>query len=154
MFDPVAHRPDVQLASSIVWFDAFVTNVDRTARNTNMLMWHGRLHLIDHGAALYFHHSWENYQERSRDAFSLIKDHVLLPYATHLQEAHARILASLTSGVIRDIVALIPDALLAGDATFATAQEYRDAYIDYLTRRLAASHSFLEEAIRAHAAFV
>ena len=76
MFDPVAERLDADLASKVVWLDAYVTNVDRTARNTNMLMWHRRLWLIDHGAALYFHHTWINYIERSRDAFPLIKDHV------------------------------------------------------------------------------
>ncbi|HKB12538.1 MAG TPA: HipA family kinase, partial [Vicinamibacterales bacterium] len=70
MFDPLVNRPDADVASAIVWFDAFVTNVDRTVRNTNMLMWHRQLWLIDHGAALYFHHSWENYLERSRDAFA------------------------------------------------------------------------------------
>src|SRR5882762_4687826 len=86
MFDPVAEQPDADLASAIVWFDAYVTNIDRTARNTNMLMWHRRLWLIDHGAALYFHHSWTNYRERSSDAFPLIKDHVLLKLAGSLPE--------------------------------------------------------------------
>ena len=84
-FDPVTHRPAAALASAIVWFDAFVTNVDRTARNTNMLMWHRQLHLIDHGAALYFHHAWDDdYLERSRDPFARIREHVLLPFASAL----------------------------------------------------------------------
>lgn len=80
MFDPVADKPDADLASAVVRLDAYVTNVDRTPRNTNMLMWHKRLWLIDHGAALYVHHTWNNYRERSRDPFPMIKDHVLLQF--------------------------------------------------------------------------
>src|SRR6185312_13287468 len=91
MFDPVAFKPDAALASAIVWFDAFVTNVDRTANNTNMLVWHRALRLIDHGAALYFHHSWDKYLERARDPFTRIKDHVLLPRASALKEADERL---------------------------------------------------------------
>src|ERR671926_1038404 len=81
-FDPAAEKVEPGLASSIVWFDAYVTNVDRTARNTNMLMWHRRLWLIDHGAALYFHHNWDDYLARSRNPFRQIKDHVLLAAAS------------------------------------------------------------------------
>src|ERR1700716_2104533 len=68
MFDPVVERPAADLASRIVWFDAFVSNIDRTARNTNMLMWHRRLSLIDHGATLYFHHTagWDGDPVRPR----------------------------------------------------------------------------------------
>jgi hypothetical protein len=106
-FDPVTHKPAAALASAIVWFDAFVTNVDRTARNTNMLMWHRQLHLIDHGAALYFHHAWaDDYLERSRDPFPRIRDHVLLPFAGALAEAHESMLERLTPQVIRSLVAL------------------------------------------------
>jgi hypothetical protein len=154
MFDPVAQTPNAQLASQIVWFDAFVTNVDRTARNTNMLMWHRRLHLIDHGAALYFHHSWDNYLERSRDPFTLIAEHVLLPYASELAAIHETMLARITPAVVRSIVAEVPAALLEGDATFATVEQRRDAYNDYLLRRLEAPHAFLEEAIRARSVLV
>src|ERR1700748_3754334 len=81
MFDPVVEKPAADLASDIVWFDAYVTNVDRTARNANMLMWHRQLTLIDHGAALYFHHSWDDYLERSTDSFHRVKDHILLHFA-------------------------------------------------------------------------
>ena len=88
-FDPVAEQPDADLASAVVWFDAYVTNVDRTPRNTNMLIWHRRLWLIDHGATLYFHHTWTNYRERSRTLFPMIKDHVLLQFASALQEVDA-----------------------------------------------------------------
>src|SRR5215510_2275188 len=112
-FDPVAESPDADLASSIVWFDAYVTNVDRTPRNTNMLMWHRRLWLIDHGAALYFHHKWENYLERSGDPFTLIKNHVLLKFASSLREADSKMTERITPDIIDRIVKLIPDAWLA-----------------------------------------
>jgi hypothetical protein len=146
MFDPVAERPDVDLASSIVWFDAYVTNLDRTARNANMLMWHRRLHLIDHGAALYFHHAGADYLARSEDPFPMIKDHVLLPLAGALQDADARLSQRLTEQSINWIVGLVPEAWLAEDGD---AARRRAAYTGYLRRRLAAPHAFLEEAIRA-----
>ncbi|MBI1760552.1 MAG: aminotransferase class I and II [Acidobacteria bacterium] len=148
-FDPVAEQPDAALASAIVWFDAFVTNMDRTARNANMLMWHRRLWLIDHGAALYFHHSWANYRERSRDPFKLIKDHVLLGFASALEAADAQMSALLTPALIDSVVKQIPDAWLLGDAPFSSSDEHRDAYVEYLSNRLAAPHAFLEEALRA-----
>ena len=95
-FDPLVYVPDARLASSIVWFDAFVCNVDRTARNVNMLIWHRRLWLIDHGAALYFHHAWTGPDEHALNPFALIKDHVLLKYASALAEADARMTLLLT----------------------------------------------------------
>src|SRR4029079_5426223 len=95
-YDPIVQTADADLASLIVWFDAYVTNIDRTARNTNMLMWHRRLWLIDHGAALYFHHTWSNYLERSRTPFAAIKDHVLLHSASTLREVDAKMTEQLT----------------------------------------------------------
>jgi hypothetical protein len=148
MFDPVAVKPAADLASDIVWFDAYMTNVDRTARNTNMLMWHRRLTLIDHGAALYFHHSWHNYLERSVDAFHQVKDHVLLPFAANLREADARLSAQLNPDLISRIVAMVPDQWLNGDSPFHSHEEWRAGYVNYLTRRLSQPHLFLEEAIR------
>ncbi|HET9921089.1 MAG TPA: HipA family kinase [Ktedonobacteraceae bacterium] len=142
------------LASSIVWFDAFVTNVDRTARNTNMLFWHKRLALIDHGASLYFHHTWDDYLERSRTPFKPIKDHVLLPYASRLKEADALLKDRLTPALIRDIVAQIPDTWLEDETPFSDPEAYRNAYVDYLLNRLAASHIFVEEALNARAQLV
>ena len=153
-FDPVAESPDADLASSIVWFDAYVTNVDRTPRNTNMLMWHRRLWLIDHGAALYFHHRSDNYLERSRDPFPLIKNHVLLPFASSLQEADSKMTKRITPDIIDRIVKLIPDAWLVGDSSFGGDGQRKDAYIEYLLDRLAASHVFLEEAIHARSLYV
>jgi hypothetical protein len=149
MFDPVAERPDRALASSVVWFDAFVTNVDRTPRNTNMLMWHRRLWLIDHGAALYFHHTWKDYLERSRDPFTLVKNHVLLRLADSMTEADTDMTARITPEVIGGIVAQIPDEWLVGESTFPETQQYRDAYLEYLLGRLQPPRPFLEEALRA-----
>lgn len=154
MFDPVAEKPDSDLASSVVWFDAYVTNVDRTPRNTNMLIWHRRLWVIDHGAALYFHHTWNNYLERSRDPFHMIKDHVLLRFANSLRETDSKMAGQVTPGIIESIVNLIPDAWLAGDSSFGESNQYRDAYIEYLLRRLEPPHLFLEEAIRARSLYV
>jgi hypothetical protein len=149
-FDPIVDQPDAALASAIVWLDAYVSNVDRTARNANMLMWHRKLWLIDHGAALYFHHSWDGYLERSRDPFARIKDHVLLPFASALAEVDGAMAARLAPEVLAGIVALVPDLWLAGgDSPFANPEEHRQAYVEYLTRRLAAPRAFVEEAIRA-----
>jgi hypothetical protein len=148
MFDPVVERPDAGLASEIVWFDAYVTNPDRTARNTNMLMWHRRLHLIDHGAALYFHHAGDDYLARSADPFPMIRDHVLLPLAGALREADARLTPRITGGEVDRIVGLVPDFWLAGDRP-NDARGRRAAYAGYLRRRLEAPHAFVEEAIRA-----
>lgn len=119
-FDPVADQPDVDLASAVVWFDAYVTNVDRTPRNTNLLVWHRRLWLIDHGAALYFHHTWQDYLERSRAPFPLIKDHVLLPRASALREVDAPLTERVTPIILASIVQRIPDAWLVGDAPFGS----------------------------------
>ena len=153
-FDPVAESPDADLASSIVWFDAYVTNVDRTPRNTNMLMWHRRLWLIDHGASLYFHHRWDNYLERSRDPFPFIKNHVLLQFANSLREVDSKMTGRITPDIIDHVVKLIPDAWLVGDSSFGGDGQHRDAYIEYLLSRLAASHVFLEEAIHARSLYV
>jgi hypothetical protein len=153
-FDPVAVQPDADLASSIVWFDAYMTNVDRTPRNTNMLMWHRRLWLIDHGAALYFHHTWNNYLERSREPFLLIKDHVLLPFAASLKEADSQMNGRLTPEIIGSIVEQIPDDWLLGSSAFGSNQQHRAAYLEYLLRRLEPPHNFLEEAIRARSLYL
>jgi len=150
MFDPLAQVPTARLASDIVWFDAFVTNVDRTPRNANMLMWHRQLQLIDHGAALYFHHSWNQYLERAGDPFTRVEDHILLPFAGSLEESDARLSSLITPRVLEEIVALIPETWLGGSHTpFATPQENRDAYVNYLQRRLQQPHAWVQEAIRA-----
>jgi hypothetical protein len=148
-FDPLAFRVDAQLASRIVWFDAFTTNLDRTARNTNMLVWHGKLWLIDHGAALYFHHDWRDYLVRAMSPFALIKDHVLLPLASELEAADQWMARLITPERIDGIVQAIPDSWLEDEPGFVTRTEHRDAYRRYLTQRLMAPREFVQEAIRA-----
>jgi len=143
-FDPVAEKPDAELASAIVWFDALVVNIDRSPRNTNLLMWHGKLRLIDHGAALYVHHAGGDFAARAKDAFPKIKDHVLLPFATRLPEADARLAPRLTPEVIERIVSWIPADWIAEDASHET-------YARYLEARLAPPRTFVEEALRARA---
>jgi hypothetical protein len=150
-FDPVVERPAAELASRIVWFDAFVSNVDRTVRNTNLLMWHRRLWLIDHGASLYFHHApgWQADGERARDPFPLVREHVLLPLADALEQVDAPLAAQLTPARIGAIVALIPEGWLAGEAAASDRGDARAAYARYLEARLAAPRAFVEEARRA-----
>lgn len=151
-FNPLLKpAPDPVLASDIVWFDAYVTNVDRTARNVNLLLWRDGLWLIDHGAALYFHHDWGDYLARSRTPFARIKDHVLLPFATALPDADARARTLLSEGLIREIVAAIPDVWLGEETMFAGHAAHREAYVRYLLTRLEVSAAFVEEAIRAQA---
>jgi len=142
--------PPPDLASAIVWFDAYITNVDRTPRNVNILIWQEQLWLIDHGAALYFHHNWGDYLARSRTPFSLIKEHALLPLATELSQADIRLRPQLTTPLIRAIVDQIPSEWLTLGSPFASQAEHRQAYVDYLLSRLEAAHFFVEEAQRAH----
>ena len=154
MFDPVTETPPAELASAIVWFDAFVTNVDRTARNTNLLMWHRRLSLIDHGAALYFHHAWDDdYLTHSRTSFPMIKDHVLLPFASKLEDADRRMAERITPDVIAAVVALLPQAWMSDDAPGGAANSPQ-IYAAYLTSRLESRQTFLEEALRARSRHV
>ena len=154
MFDPVTERPAAELASEIVWFDALVTNVDRTARNPNMLMWHRKLWLIDHGAALYFHHAWdEDSVAHSRTPFPAIKDHVLLPFAGVLEEADRRMAERVTREVVTNVVSLLPAEWAEAGAAGAPAGA-RDVYAQYLCGRLEARPAFLEEALRARSLHV
>jgi hypothetical protein len=144
-YDPIAQAPDADLASRIVWFDAYVTNVDRTARNTNMLVWHRRVWLIDHGATLFFHHTagWEEAPARARDPFALIRDHVLRRHAGSIGLVDEAFAAVLTPEVVNRIVGMIPDAWLTGTAGGAAAT--RAAYARFLTARLEAPRPFLQE---------
>ncbi len=155
MFDPAAKdRADAELASRAVWFDAFITNVDRTARNPNLLYWHKSLYFIDHGAALYFHHNWENVQQKAESAFPAIRQHVLLPWAKALDEAAAYCSARVDTATFAAIVQQVPDAWLLPDPAASAGAERRAAYVDYFTRRLSASSDFVQEAQRAHAGIV
>jgi hypothetical protein len=149
-FDPMIETLDPVLASRIVWFDAYVTNVDRSVRNTNLLMWHRRPWLIDHGAALYVHHSpgWESQPERARAPFPGIRQHVLLSRATALTAVDADMASRLTPAGIHEIVGLIPgDWLGSSDATTEERERLRRAYEQYLTDRLAEPRAFVTEAI-------
>jgi hypothetical protein len=142
---------DAKLASEVVWFDAYVTNVDRTIRNPNLLTWKKQLWLIDHGAALFFHHAWDGYQARSRSPFAPIREHILLRRASALDEADMALRARLVPACLGAIVALIPDAWLGDEPAFAGAAEHRAAYAGYLSARLEASRIFVEEAQHARA---
>jgi hypothetical protein len=148
-FDPLVFVPDAQLASAIVWFDAFVCNVDRTARNVNMLIWHRRLWLIDHGASLYFHHAWNGRDQYATRPFALIKDHALLKYASALADVDAQMASLLTADKLASIVQLIPDSWLPDDPGFAGTLAHREAYLDFFILRMQSSDVFVQEAIRA-----
>ncbi|MEM7030695.1 MAG: HipA family kinase, partial [Chloroflexota bacterium] len=141
--------PDSSLASKIVWFDAFITNVDRTASNVNLLIWQEQLWLIDHGASLYFHHNWGDHIERSQTPFALIKDHTLLSFADALKEANQTLSRQLNETIFRQIVMDLPDVWLENETDFPNLDAHRQAYIDYLTHRLTAAPIFVEEAQRA-----
>ncbi len=158
-FDPLVERAAAvarspRLASSIVWLDALVTNVDRTAKNTNLLIWHRDLWLIDHGATLIVHHAWSDDPTRAKSAFPQIADHVLLPWATELREADAELSARLGRDAIESVVQMIPDEWLEEDSSFPDLDAHRKAYVDYLMRRLEPPRPWLEEAVRARAARV
>jgi hypothetical protein len=153
-FDPLVTTVDARLASRIVWLDCLLTNVDRTVRNTNMLMWHKELWLIDHGASLYFHHSGQNWEEQARSAFPLVKEHVLLRYASELEAVDSEYRALLTPEMIGDIVALLPDAWLTDASSDQTAPQRRLMYEQFLLTRIAASDVFLNEALHARKALI
>ena len=148
-FDPLvsqAVRDDPELAAEIVWLDALTTNIDRTARNANLLVWGKKLWLIDHGASLYFHHSWDDFLARSTSPFAPIKDHVLLPFAGSIEKADEKLTPLLTREILQEIVDLIPESWLGDVAQFANVSEHRAAYVEYLCRRLQAPRAWVKEA--------
>lgn len=149
-FDPSVNSVDPLLASKIVWLDAFLTNVDRTRLNPNMMIWHNELWLIDHGASLYFHHSWRDPAEAARDPFPFIERHVLLPYASRLEEADKLMRQAITPRTLNKIVDMIPAEWLEEEGSDLTAEDRREGYRTYLTRRLADSNIFTQEAIKQH----
>lgn len=152
-FDPVVNRVDAQTASQIVWLDCLLTNVDRTARNTNMLMWNKELWLIDHGAALYFHHSWNNWEEQSTRPFMQVKDHVLLFQASELEKTDETFRSILDEEVIRSIVSVIPEEwLISSDAP--SAADNRKVYEHFLLNRVIHSRNFVKEAQHARQALI
>ncbi|MBL3655856.1 HipA family kinase [Fulvivirga sediminis] len=151
-FDPVATEIDTRLASQVVWLDALLMNVDRTVRNTNMLWWNNELWLIDHGASLYFHHAWNNYE--GTQPFSLIKNHVLLSKATELNEVNDVFQPLITPDFIDLLVDSIPDDWLKDEHVFDTKDEHRNAYKTFLKARIANSQLFIKEADHARLSLI
>lgn len=141
-WDTSVNRADALEASEIVWLDAFLTNVDRTVLNTNMLLWNKELWLIDHGASLYFHHSWDGWQQKALTPFPLIKDHALLRDASRLAEAEAIMKERITPDVIGSIVDSVPGEWLDNP------DEARGVYKEFLARRLENSNIFTNHAIQ------
>lgn len=144
-YDPNVMKVDAQLASQIVWLDAFITNVDRTFRNTNMLMWHKELWLIDHGSSFYFHHSWDNWEKQAESPFAFIKDHVLLREASEIEKAGEELKPLITNEFIEKLVELIPDEWLNWDYDHSP-DELRKVYADFLKIRKEHSNIFIKEA--------
>lgn len=135
-FDPAVKEIDSLTASKIVWLDAYLTNVDRTAKNTNLLYWHYELWLIDHGASLYFHHQWQNWEKMALSPFTNIKDHVLLPYAKDLEEVNEAFPALLTDDILKEIIDMIPqDWLQESTSDNENVQQLRDVYFQFLKTR-------------------
>jgi hypothetical protein len=146
-------RVDPELASAIVWLDAYVTNIDRTARNTNMLIWGKKIWLIDHGASLYAQYGGPDFPEKAQQPFPAIRDHVLLPVASRICEADERISAALSEELIRSIVDMVPDDWLR-DPNFESPEQHRQAFVRFLTDRLNGERAFVQEAIDARSALV
>lgn len=153
-FDPTVTRVDSRLASGIVWLDCFITNVDRTARNTNMLTWYKDIWLIDHGASLYFHHAWDNWSDQATRPFTMVKDHVLLPYASELENVDRVFRSVLNKDLLSAIVALVPDEWLLADVPGLPVAEKRKVYEEFLTTRLHSSDIFVNEAQHARAKLI
>ena len=152
-YDPVVNDLDELEASKIVWLDSFLMNMDRTAKNTNMLIWHKELWLIDHGASLYFHHSWNNWEQQAEKPFKLIKDHVLLKQATKMEAVDEAFKKIITPELIDNIVDFIPDDWLK-DSPFDTLDEHRNAYRSYLKDRVEYSSVIVNEVNDARQALI
>jgi hypothetical protein len=136
-FDPLAHRVDGELASRVLWLDAFTENVDRSWRNPNLLMWHGRLWLIDHGASLYFHHNWARASAAVSRPYKG-DDHVLRGFATDLDAADAELAPRVTSALLERVLAMVPDEWLGDDPAGDRA-----AYAEHLLARVADTGAWL-----------
>jgi hypothetical protein len=152
-FDPVVNKVDSLLASQIVWLDGLLMNVDRTVRNTNLLMWRKELWLIDHGASLYFHHSWSNWEEQSLKPFVQVKDHVLLACASEIEKVDETFRSILTLERIVSIVSLVPGEWLISESS-PDANENRKVYKQFLLNRISHSENFIKEAQHARQALI
>jgi hypothetical protein len=140
-FDPLAHAVDPVEASRVLWFDALVENVDRSWRNPNLLRWHRELWLIDHGACLYFHHSWARAAAAVARPYG-VADHVLAPFATARAEADAELAGRVDAGLLAEVVATVPDGWL-DEPGFDGPDAVQAAYVDHLTARLAAREAWV-----------
>jgi hypothetical protein len=144
-FDRNVTKISAEEASKVVWLDAFLMNVDRTARNTNMLIWQKELWMIDNGAALYFHHSWDNWEEMALKPFVQIKDHVLLSEADNVAGVNTAMKSVLTKQVFKSIVESIPDEWLIDEAMNLSANDSRKVYVQFLMDRLNHSDHFINQ---------
>ncbi|SEG53412.1 HipA family kinase [Sphingobacterium lactis] len=144
-FDANVDEIAAEEASKIVWLDALLMNVDRTVKNTNMLIWHRELWLIDHGAALYFHHNWDNWEDTVGKPFVQIKDHVLLKNATEVEQVDAAYKGLFTRENIAKVLEAIPDEWLIDEVRNLGADEVRSVYVEFLARRAAHSEIFVKQ---------
>ncbi len=144
-FDANVDTVDELEASKIVWLDSFLMNVDRTARNTNLLIWHKELWLIDHGASLYFHHTWDNWQEQVHKPFLQIKDHVLLEKASRVREVDQTYRAYFSEENIQQILTAVPDEWLMEEGRDLSADEVRAVYVEFLSQRVQQSDVFIKQ---------
>jgi hypothetical protein len=147
----VAWRPEPDLAAGVVWLDGLTTNPDRTAANPNLLVWHGRLWLIDHGAAMYIHHTWRDPAAHARRPFERLADHLLLRHAASVAEADER-LAGPAEDALDRVVEAVPEEWLPPDEPVGRPTDQRRAYVEYLRTRLGAPRPWVEIADRARAA--
>ncbi len=138
-YSPAADlRPDPSFAADVVWFDSVVTNTDRSARNPNILAWHRRLYLIDHGAAFYIHHSWQDPEAHASRPLPTLPDHVLLARAGSVAAAHERLAPLVTGSFVDELVDLIPDTWLAAVSAVGDPAGQRAAYRQYIATRILA----------------
>jgi hypothetical protein len=145
-YDPLVSDVDSLTASKVVLLDSLISNIDRTAKNTNLLNWNKELWIIDNGASLYFHHNWQTWENHLTRTFPLIKDHVLLSKATSLKEASSEIKQLINADVIKEIIANIPEDWLLSEGDFLNPDEMRAAYISFLNTKLLQIDELVKEA--------
>lgn len=145
-FDPLVSTVDAMTASKVVLLDSIISNIDRTAKNSNLLHWNHELWVIDNGASFYFHHDWKNWENHLTRTFPLIKDHVLLQKATHLEEASKEIQNFISTEIIKEIIQNIPEEWLISESDYMTPEEMRAAYIQFINTRLSKIDLLVKEA--------
>lgn len=153
-WDVSVNHPTAEEASRIVWVDAFLTNVDRTFRNTNMLFWNHELWLIDHGSSLFFHHNWEGWEKAALSPFAYIKDHALLRQASLLEQTDAVMHSLLTPEFLAGVVSVIPEEWLLQASETIPPEQQRAVYLSFLTSRLEHSKIFVDHAVAARNALI